>query len=254
MRAFVIADASKRKAKPIGILVWEADQSSDQGRFFLELSTHCGEADVPLSLSFLLKRKERIATPEESEDWARSRIVPEDRHNIVEVLLANNLAAYDEIGLLAASMGRSSDDDFLAYEIDLANTAFDDLPFDADASWADRIISATQRQRSAGQVHYAFVDIPGSNPCVHQDTGKGASRSPTEAPQQNLAQSIGSQIRKRRIQAGLTQKQLAAKAGITQSVLSRVESGGGNPTLSLLEEIATALDASMSIHLELSKD
>lgn len=46
---------------------------------------------------------------------------------------------------------------------------------------------------------------------------------------------------------GLTQKQLAARAGITQAVLSRTESGTGNPTLALLEEIAAALGMQLGI-------
>ena len=78
-------------------MLWDADPLNEQGRFSLELSSRCRESDLPLSLSFLAKRDTRIALPEESEDWVRSRIVPEDRHNIVEVLLANGLAEYNEV-------------------------------------------------------------------------------------------------------------------------------------------------------------
>ncbi len=49
---------------------------------------------------------------------------------------------------------------------------------------------------------------------------------------------------------GLTQKQLAAPAGITQTVLSRVESGAGNPTLALLEDIAAALGESLDVSID----
>ena len=119
MRTFVIVDSSKRKAKPIGTLFWEADGKGGQGRFSLELSSDCDEERLPLSLSFCASREHRRATPEESADWVRSRIVPEDRHNIAEVLAANGLAKYDQVSLLAACNGRSSDDDLLVYEVEL---------------------------------------------------------------------------------------------------------------------------------------
>ena len=259
MRTFVIADASKRKAKPIGILLWDADPSNKRGRFSIELSTSCNEDDLPLSLSFLAKRNARKAMLEESEDWVRSRIVPEDRQNIVEVLIANGLAEYDEISLIAASKGRSSDDDFLVYEVDVPDEiAARHVPF-ADCtnnpiahegtdlthkSRADQIIDAVERRRNENGIYYAYIDLPDT-----ENTLGGTSTPLTEAPRQNSAFNIGRQIHNRRIDAGLTQKQLAAKAGITQSVLSRIESGRGNPTLSLLEEIAAALGTSIDIRL-----
>lgn len=63
------------------------------------------------------------------------------------------------------------------------------------------------------------------------------------------AQRIGALIRAERKRQGLTQKQLAARAGITQTVLSRTESGSGNPTLSLLEDIAAALGMQLDVCL-----
>ena len=260
MRTFVIADASKRKAEPVGILFWDADPVSEQGRFSLELSSCCNENDLPLSLSFLAKRKTRVALPEESEDWVRSRIVPEDRHNIVEVLQANGLTEYNEASLLANSMGRSSDDDFLVYEVDVpdeiverhdscASDAHESQPNEENEvprrSRADRIITAVERRRNKSTVYYAFVGLPGT-----EDVPRNAPAPSAEPPRQSSAQIIGTCIRNRRIDTGLTQKQLAVRAGITQSVLSRIESGKGNPTLSLLEEIAAALGTSIDIHLE----
>ena len=239
MRTFVIADASKRKAKPIGILLWESDPLNGQGRFSLELDSRCTESDLPLSLSFLAKREDRTALPEESEDWVRSRIVPEDRHNIVEVLIANGLAEYDEVSLLAASMGRSSDDDLLVYEVDIP----DETVFTRE-SRANRIIAAVERRRDESKVFYAYVGFPET-----ESTPGAAPRPSGKLPRRNCAQTIGEHIRNRRTSAGLTQQQLATGAGITQSVLSRIESGKGNPTLSLLEEIAAALGTNIDISL-----
>lgn len=53
-------------------------------------------------------------------------------------------------------------------------------------------------------------------------------------------QELGLNIAKLRRKAGLTQAELAEKAGTTQAVISRIESGRGNPRYDLMERIATA--------------
>ena len=47
-------------------------------------------------------------------------------------------------------------------------------------------------------------------------------------------------IRDARKQAGLTQAELAERAGVTQSVVARLERGGGNPTFLTLERVLHA--------------
>lgn len=262
MRTFVIADSSKRKARPIGVLTWDPESEYGRGAFSLQLCSGYSELQLPLSLSFCARREDKRATPQEARDWVRSRIVPEARHNIAEVLKANGLADYDEVGLLAACGGRSSDDDLLVYEVEMPD-GFACESSGADAideqgtgrrdahtqSMADRVAAAVRRQRLGAKVIYAFVGLDGP---VDDDC---RTSSDTDAPfelktQPSAALRIGSLIRAERQEQGLTQKQLAARAGITQTVLSRTESGSGNPTLSLLEEIAAALDMHLEIHLD----
>lgn len=50
-----------------------------------------------------------------------------------------------------------------------------------------------------------------------------------------------------RVQRGITQKELANKVGTKQSVISRLESGRANPTVSFLKKLAQALN----FHLEI---
>ena len=238
MRVFAIADASKRKASPIGVLFWEPSDTDEQGRFTLGLSSMCDETALPLSLSFCAQREGRRATPDESRRWVESRIVPEDRHNITEILMANGLARYDEASLLSACKGRSSDDDFLVYEIDAPDSLVTALDaHNPEKPLADQVLEVIACRRAAGEVRYAFVGLE-----EHDDELASVSRS--------AAQRIGASIRSQRLEAGLTQKQLAARAGITQTVLSRTESGSGNPTLSLLEDLAAALGVKLEISLK----
>jgi len=58
---------------------------------------------------------------------------------------------------------------------------------------------------------------------------------------------IGQAVRERRLTLGLSQTEVAARAGMTQSALSRLEAGGAVPTIPLLERIATALGAELIV-------
>ncbi len=46
---------------------------------------------------------------------------------------------------------------------------------------------------------------------------------------------------------GMTQRQLAAKSGIQQAEISRIEAGNSNPTLSTIAVLANALDVEFSL-------
>lgn len=57
-----------------------------------------------------------------------------------------------------------------------------------------------------------------------------------------LAIEFANAIRERRLELGLTQTQLAQRAGLRQPEVSRLESGGGTPTIGMLERLAHALE------------
>jgi ribosome-binding protein aMBF1 (putative translation factor) len=60
---------------------------------------------------------------------------------------------------------------------------------------------------------------------------------------------IGQAVRERRLALGLSQVELAARAGVTQPALSRLEAGGVVPTIPLLERITAALDAELIVEI-----
>lgn len=60
---------------------------------------------------------------------------------------------------------------------------------------------------------------------------------------------IGRAVRERRLALGLSQVELAVRAGMTQPALSRLEAGGVIPTIPLLERISTALDADLIVQI-----
>lgn len=60
---------------------------------------------------------------------------------------------------------------------------------------------------------------------------------------------IGQAVRERRQALGLSQTELATRAGMTQPALSRLEAGGVIPTIPLLERISAALDADLIVQI-----
>jgi len=60
---------------------------------------------------------------------------------------------------------------------------------------------------------------------------------------------IGQAVRERRLALGLSQIELATRAGMTQPALSRLEAGGVVPTIPLLERISIALDADLIVEI-----
>lgn len=60
---------------------------------------------------------------------------------------------------------------------------------------------------------------------------------------------IGQAVRERRLTLGLSQVELAVRAGMTQPALSRLEAGGVVPTIPLLERISAALDAELIVEI-----
>lgn len=56
-------------------------------------------------------------------------------------------------------------------------------------------------------------------------------------------------IIKKRIEKGLTQKELARRVGTKQSAISRLESGNYNPSISFIQKVADALDTRLKVSL-----
>jgi ribosome-binding protein aMBF1 (putative translation factor) len=75
----------------------------------------------------------------------------------------------------------------------------------------------------------------------------GAARHADAYAEAAAALALGQLVYDRRTALGITQAELAARAGMTQPQLSRLESGGATPTVPLLARLAQALDADLDI-------
>lgn len=56
-------------------------------------------------------------------------------------------------------------------------------------------------------------------------------------------------IRKARLKAGLTQRQVARRLGVTQPVIARLEQPGSNPTVETLEQVLRACDHTLDLRV-----
>ncbi|MGW4892718.1 helix-turn-helix domain-containing protein [Kitasatospora sp. NPDC004240] len=61
---------------------------------------------------------------------------------------------------------------------------------------------------------------------------------------------LGQAVYDRRTELGLSQAELARRAGMTQPQISTIEGGDSVPTLPLLTRLAKALDAALTIDLD----
>jgi len=62
---------------------------------------------------------------------------------------------------------------------------------------------------------------------------------------EQLARHLGRNVRALRERRNLTQQQLSKRSGVPRATLANVESGGANPTLSVLARVADALEVSL---------
>ena len=64
-----------------------------------------------------------------------------------------------------------------------------------------------------------------------------------------LAFDVGEKVRDTRERAGLSQRELATRMGMSQATVARLEAGGRSVTLTTLLKVATALDLNVTVEL-----
>ena len=90
-----------------------------------------------------------------------------------------------------------------------------------------------------GVDHHSYAEI------AHERRGSAKYREGyAEAGRAFL---LGQVVRERRLTLGLSQTELAARAGMTQPALSPLEAGGSVPTIPVLERISMGLNADLIV-------
>jgi transcriptional regulator with XRE-family HTH domain len=73
-----------------------------------------------------------------------------------------------------------------------------------------------------------------------------ATMKPAPAPAADLAPVVGANLRRLRLQRGLSLEKLAAASGVSRAMLGQIELGRSAPTINVLWKIARALDVTFS--------
>ena len=71
-----------------------------------------------------------------------------------------------------------------------------------------------------------------------------------ERKEHHLSMALAKAVYDRRVELGLSQSELAARCGLTQAKVSRIEGSDTVPTLPLLVKLAKGLDASLNIAID----
>ncbi|HKM22649.1 MAG TPA: hypothetical protein VJZ01_11500 [Lachnospiraceae bacterium] len=87
------------------------------GRYYIEIPTDTEPVDLPLMLELFAKKGCYTVDSTWSERWVESRIVPQERQNLGQILRENHLKHYDSYRLLLLSQGICSQDDCYVEEL-----------------------------------------------------------------------------------------------------------------------------------------
>jgi transcriptional regulator with XRE-family HTH domain len=82
---------------------------------------------------------------------------------------------------------------------------------------------------------------------IEQEARRGGPKAIAEYAAFGAYYRLAREIFDLRKAAGLTQRQLAAKSGIQQADISRIEAGDANPTLATIAALAYALGAELAL-------
>ncbi|MBO0495317.1 helix-turn-helix transcriptional regulator [Pseudomonas sp. Marseille-Q1929] len=66
-------------------------------------------------------------------------------------------------------------------------------------------------------------------------------------PSPSLRHRFGHRIRELRLATGMTQEAFADKCGFARTYMSRIETGGANPSLDAIQTLADALKVDLSV-------
>lgn len=202
MKAYEIYDSSKRAQQTCAVLFHD----EEAGSIHIQIAEDAQAQDLPFMLALLAEQGMREVPEKWAWRWVRERIPPEGRQNLGEILRANGIDEYDEMALLVAGAGRSSQDDFLIRPVTLKPS-----------------------------YEYALIDFP---------------PPPQRKERSSLRENIGQELVSFRKRAGLTQRDLAEKTGIDQAVISKIESGKANPSLSTIEDLCEGVGVNVVFKLE----
>jgi hypothetical protein len=118
MKLFALKDSFDPDASVLAILCcYERERV-----YYIDMPSGTDPWTVPFILSSFAAREEWTVGADWSQKWVESRIVPQSRQNLGEVLRENGLDCYDTLRLLELTEGKNSQDSCYLEPIELADS------------------------------------------------------------------------------------------------------------------------------------
>lgn len=195
MRAFAIYNPLVRHRRACAWVLYEPRNDS----YSAEIASWAGAADLPAL--FALARESAsspagkpISIPGYlARRWVASRVVPQSRENIDEVLRAHHLDEYYIPSLLAKTCGRSSQDDFLVVEVDVHSYRECNLDVVLEAP-VDFGVALSRARRAAGLTQTQLAEQSGVQQAVISRIEAGRA-NPTLETMEILAGGCGRKLK-----------------------------------------------------------
>lgn len=102
--------AIKRNNKNKIVAILNYDEQTK--KYTIDIPEDVSDREAPFMISLFLKKGIRSVDSDWSLRWVQSRIIPNSRQNIGEILRVNGMHSYDEHKLLLKNEGRSCQDEF----------------------------------------------------------------------------------------------------------------------------------------------
>ena len=107
MRLFALKDSADRNAETLAVLACYTAERT----YYIDMPQGTDPWTVPFILSSFAARGQWTVGPKWAGRWVESRIVPQSRQNLGEILRENGLDRYDTLRFLEMTGGRNSQDD-----------------------------------------------------------------------------------------------------------------------------------------------
>lgn len=189
MRVFAVYDPTVRKRRACAWLLYEPGDDT----YAIEIAEDATPEELPLALALAAESGTRKLEDAIARAWAESRMFSERRSDLVEVLADFGLAEFYLPSLLAATRGRSSDDDFLLQEV--PDRGYREAPIaDAPRAPEDLGIELGRARRAAGMTQAQLAEKCGIQQAALSriEHGKG---NPTLETLEAIARGVGRQLR-----------------------------------------------------------
>jgi HTH-type transcriptional regulator/antitoxin HipB len=170
---------------------------------------------------------ERVVTRTSGEQVQRTTTVRQESRSFTERVLGDSGMLFLRIALVALAA--------LLAAIVVQRVILGEFPVRAGPA------KASAPAVAAAPAPRAVRTTENTGAAAAASTSNGHDSAPPEPSGANLAPAIAKLVSSRREELGLSQRELAKRAGISHTVVSRIESGEHSPSRKTLERLADAL-------------